>query len=249
MSWWRKNGPGEDSVSENGWIQIKSIWRKASPQDEANSNESQNPWVIDGWLKIKSAWRLDSIVNGVRNWVRIFSGTNLPTPKIPYTELYYIWPDGFETIDSPINGSSMYVTRGSWTEEPEEFRLRIQELAPGGTWSALYDFTKIYEEYLESQSTNKFPSDANAASRPVISKTKTRQGYKFRGRVDAKTPGGLENFYITPESMPRIDFYIADFIVYDEEADGATFSWSYAALATGNTVDDNLDIFSQKLNV
>jgi uncharacterized repeat protein (TIGR02543 family) len=37
--------------------------------------------------------------------------------------------------------------------------------------------------------------------------------------------------------------------VYDEEADGATFSWSYAALATGNTVDDNLDIFSQKLNV
>ena len=66
MSWWRKTSPTDTGAHNiDDWVQIKSIWRKTSEQDAANSEASQNPWVVDGWLKIKSAWRLNSIVSGL----------------------------------------------------------------------------------------------------------------------------------------------------------------------------------------
>lgn len=246
MTWWRKASPTDTgSHNINGWIQLQSIWRKASPSDIANSAASSNPWVIDGWLKIKSIWRHEG--GGV--WTRIFGSTNLPTAKYPYPELYAIWPDGFLTIDSPLNGSKMFATRGSWTEEPNEFRIRIQEKAPGGSWTAIYDTTRTYTEYLDSDATDRFPSNANDASRPVITKTKTREGYQFRAKVDATTPSGITNFYDSAPVMAYMDFYINSFIVYDETATGGTFSWSFAAQQSGNTVNDLLDIYSQRLNV
>lgn len=246
MTWWRKASP-TDTGSHNidGWIQLKSIWRKASPTDTANSAASTNPWVIDGWLRIKSIWRHEG--GGV--WTRIFGSTNLPTPTSPYPELYFKSPDGFLTIDSPVNGSKMFATRGAWTEDPNEFRIRIQEKAPGGSWTAIYDTTTTYTEYLDSDATDRFPSNANDASRPTITKTKTREGYQFRAKIDATTPSGITNFYDSAAVMPYMDFYINSFIVYDETVDGGTFSWSFAALETGNTVNDLLDIYSQRLNI
>ena len=246
MTWWRKTSPSDTgSHNINGWVQIKSIWRKASPSDTAGSAGSSNPWVIDGWLKIKSAWRHEG--GGI--WTRIFGSTDLPTAKVPYPELYFIWPDGQETIDSPINGSKMFVERGAWTEEPNEFRIRIQEKAPGGSWTAIYDFTKTYSEYLDSDSDDRFPSNANDSSRPIITKQKTRDGYQFRGKVDATNPINFTNFYDTEPIMPRMDFRISDFIIYDESGDGATFFWTLSALSTGNTLNETLDIYTQKLNV
>ncbi len=246
MTWWRKASPA-DTGSHNidGWIQMKSIWRKASAADEANSAASANPWVIDGWLKIKSAWRHEG--SGI--WTRIFGSSDLPTPKIPFPELYFIWPDGFPTIDSPINGSKMFVTRGAWTEEPNEFRIIIQERAPGGTYESIYDFTRTYTEYFDSDATDRFPSNANDATRPVISKAKTRSGYEFRARVDVTNPTGFTNFYTTEAIKPRIDFYVNDFSVYDETSNGATFSWTFAVNAVGNTVNSSLDIYSQKIYI
>ena len=246
MTWWRKTSPSDTgSHNINGWVQIKSIWRKASPSDTAGSAGSSNPWVIDGWLKIKSAWRHEG--GGI--WTRIFGSTDLPAAKVPYPELYFIWPDGQLTIDSPINGSKMFVERGAWTEEPNEFRIRIQEKAPGGSWTAIYDFTKTYSEYLDSDSDDRFPSNANDSSRPIITKQKTRDGYQFRGKVDATNPINFTNFYDTEPIMPRMDFRISDFIIYDESGDGATFFWTLSALSTGNTLNETLDIYTQKLNV
>jgi len=246
VTWWRKASASDTgSHNINGWLQIKSIWRKASSSDTSASAESSSPWVIDGWLKIKSAWRHEG--GGI--WTRIFGSTNLPTAKIPYPELYFIWPDGQLTIDSPINGSKMFVERGAWTEEPNEFRIRIQEKAPGGSWEAIYDFTKTYSEYLDSDSSDRFPSNANDSSRPIITKQKTRDGYQFRGKVDATNPTNFTNFYDTEPIMPRMDFRISDFIIYDESGDGATFFWTLSALSTGNTLNETLDIYSQKLNV
>ena len=246
MTWWRKASPTDTgSHNINGWIKIQSIWRKASSSDEANSNASSNPWVIDGWLKIKSAWRHEG--GGI--WTKIFSSIGLPVPKIPFSELYFIWPDTFLTIDAPINGSKMFATRGSWTEEPNEFRIRIQEKAPGGTWTAIYDTTTTYTEYLDSDSTDRFPSNANDTSRPVITKTKTREGYQFRTRVDATNPDNLTNFYETTSVMPKMDFYINTFTVYNETSNGGTFNWTFAASQNGNTVNDLLDIYSQKIYV
>ncbi len=248
MTWWRKTSPS-DTGSHNidGWVKLQSIWRKASPADEANSNSSSNPWVIDGWLKIKSAWRLGSIVNGVGLWVKIFSGLNLPTFKSPYPSLFFKWPDGFETTDSPINGSKMFVTRGAWTEEPTEFRLRIQEKSPGGTWSTIYDVDKVYLEYLDSDSEDRFPSNANDSTRPVISKLKTTSGYSFRGVVDGTNESDLSNQYITDPIMPRLDFRVSSFNVYDESADGASFSWSFSPYINSGSIDEFSDIYSQEI--
>jgi hypothetical protein len=208
MTWWRKASL-TDTGSHNvdGWIKIQSIWRKASPSDTANSAASTNPWVIDGWLRIKSAWRHEG--GGI--WTRIFGSTSLPTATYPYPELYFIWPDTFLTIDAPINGSKMFATRGAWTEEPLEFRIRIQEKAPGGTWTAIYDTDKTYDEYLDSDASDRFPSNSNDSSRPVINKTKTREGYEFRAKVDVTSPTGITNFYDTEAMMPRMDFYISTF--------------------------------------
>lgn len=244
MSWWRKTSPS-DTGSHNidGWVKIQSIWRKASPADEASSNVSGNPWVIDGWLKIKSAWRMESL--GV--WVKIFSGLNLPLFKVPFPSLFFKWPDGFETTDSPINGSKMFVTRGAWTEDPTEFRLRIQEKEPGGSWSTIYDTTKIYAEYLDSDAEDRFPSNANDSTRPVISKAKTTSGYSFRGVVDGTNDAGLSNQYITDPIMPRLDFQVSSFIVYDESSDGATFSWSFAPYINSGSINASTDIYSQEI--
>lgn len=256
MSWWRKTSPTDTGAHNiDDWVQIKSIWRKTSEQDAANSEASQNPWVVDGWLKIKSAWRLNSIVSGLYTWVKIFAGSDLPTPQIPYPDLYFVWPDGFETIDAPINGSKMFGTRGSWTEDPTEFRIRIQGKDPLSDWSTLFDYTKTYTEYLETDSYDRFPSNSNSSQRPTISKAQTREGYKFRlivnvkAGIDPDTGTALENSFYTDPLMPRMDFYTADFSVYDEVSDGASFLWTYAAIAPGNTVNDSLDIFSQKINV
>ncbi len=223
MTVWRYNGSGD-------WGQIKTIWRYNGAGD---------------WTQVKSVWRY----NGAGDWSQVFGPVGLPIPKTPFPELYFKWPDTFLTTDSPINGSKMFVTRGAWTEDPTIFRLRIQEQAPGGTWSALYDTTETYTEYLDADASDRFPSNANDASRPLITKTKTRQGYKFRGKVDVENSTGYINDYATVEIMPRMDFYINSFTVYDEKSDGGTFSWSFSASQTGNTVDDLLDIFSQNLNV
>ena len=116
----------------------------------------------------------------------------------------------------------------------------------------MYDSgTVTYDEYLTSDDTDRYPSNANAASRPEITKAQTRRGDEFRLRVDATNPTGFTNFdtFPSPPIKPRMDVTINSFSVSNESTSGATFSWTLGAFYSGNTVNNSLDVYSQIIRV
>ena len=225
MSIWRKASATDNGAHNiNGWIKIRSIWRKASVEDTINSASSSNPWVIDGWLRIKSVWQLGT--SGL--WFKIF-GTGLPNAETANPpELTFVSPAGFESIDNPFNGDKMYLVRGQWNEDPTKFTMYIQKSSPPySTWTDLITpVVKEYDDYSDADYLYQVP--VSAVNRPLITKTNVYDKVKFRGKIKAENSSGESDLNFPGLGVAaRYFFNILSFEITDETQTSVTLSWTY----------------------
>lgn len=243
MSWWRKANL-DDAGNIDGWIKIKSIWRKCNLNDAGS---------VNGWLRIRSAWRY----RGGGIWDPIFGGIGIPIPKSGYYPLlYFRATNGSETASSEINTATLlnqtspaayqtdklFLLRGNWQEEPIEFFMRIQKSQDSGFDSGVTlvntssSATRTYLEYSDDDYADEVP--LNSANRYTISQSDVRDGYYFRGKVEATNADNLTGIYTTDVVLPRmyatVNFSIQDVgppisYVLNPQSNGGTFSWSYPA--------------------
>jgi hypothetical protein len=240
-SMWRK--------TDSSWERIKSAWRKTD----------------SSWERIRSAWRKTD-----GSWELVFGGIGVPIPKSGFSPLLYIVNlNGTETTSLDINaailsnqtsptaydGDKIYLTRGRWTQEPLSFFMRIQKSQDPGFDSGITlantasSATKTYLEYSDSNYEDQVP--LSSANRHTITIDEVRDGYYFRGKVEATNSDDLTGIYATDLVLPRI---YAD-VNFNQNLDnsygtsiqtnGGTFTWSYI----GNSTIQAQDISEQQFLV
>ena len=238
---WRK--------TDSSWERIKSVWRKTD----------------SSWERIRTAWRKTD-----GSWELVFGGIGVPIPKSGFSPLLYVVnPNGTETTSLDINaailsnqtsptaydGDEIYLTRGRWTQEPLSFFMRIQKSQDPGFDSGITlantasSATKTYLEYSDSNHEDQVP--LSSANRHIITIDEVRDGYYFRGKVEATNSDDLTGIYATDLVLPRI---YAD-VNFNQNLDnsygtsiqtnGGTFTWSYI----GNSTIQAQDISEQQFLV
>lgn len=240
-SMWRK--------TDSSWERIKSVWRKTD----------------SSWERIRTAWRKTD-----GSWELVFGGIGVPIPKSGnFPLLYFRDANGNETTSLNISNATLsnqtspaaydedkiYLTRGRWTEEPLSFFMRIQKSQDPGFDSGVTlvntasSVTRTYLEYSDNNSTDQIP--LSSANRYPISKPDVRDGYYFRGKVEATNADNLTGIYTTDVVLPRMYANVNFSQNLDGtygtslQTNGGTFTWSY----TGNSTIQAQDIDQQEFLV
>lgn len=227
-SMWRK--------TDSSWERIKSVWRKTD----------------SSWERIRTAWRKTD-----GSWELVFGGIGVPVPKSEYSPLlYFRATNGSETASSEIKtatllnqtspaayqGDKLFLLRGNWKDEPLSFFMRIQKSQDPGFDSGVTlvntssSATRTYLQYSDDDYADEVP--LNSANRYTISQSDVRDGYYFRGKVEATNADNLTGTYTTDVVLPRmyatVNFSIQNAgppisYVFNPQLNGGTFSWSYPA--------------------
>jgi len=237
--------------SSGAWEQIKKLYRLSSSGT---------------WEALKKVWRLSS--SGV--WEIIFSP--LATPSIKSATkplLYFRDTGGYETASSEIaaaTGSNLtspaaydsdkvFLIRGNWNEEPISFYMRIQKSQTAGFTSGVStvngssSITRTYATYSDSNYADEVP--LSSANRYTITKADVRDGYYFRGYIEATNDINLMGSYSTEVVLPRMYANVSFTQNLDGsygtslQTNGGTFTWSY----TGNSTIQAQDIDQQEFLV
>ena len=225
---WRK--------TDSSWERIKSVWRKTD----------------SGWERIRTAWRKTD-----GSWELVFGGIGVPIPKSEYSPLlYFRATNGSETASSEIKtatllnqtspaayqGDKLFLLRGNWKDEPLSFFMRIQKSQDSGFDSGVAlvntasSVTREYIEYSDDDYADEVP--LSSANRYTILPSDVRDGYYFRGKVEATNADDLTGTYTTDVVLPRmyatVNFSIQDAgppisYVFNPQSNGGTFSWAYPA--------------------
>ena len=208
--------------------------------------------------KISQAFRLNT--NGV--FKRIFVSQVIPTVKNANPPLLYFRDSsGNETTSKAIetatnsnqtspaafNGDKIYLTRGKWNDEPLEFVMKIEKDTNSSFTSptlvnASSERTITYSSYSDNDENDQVPQ--NSTNRYTITKQDVRDGYYFRGYIEATNFSNETGQYPTPYALPRM--YVSA-INFNQNLDntygtniqtnGGTFTWSY----TGSIVAADVD--------
>lgn len=244
MGLWRLNSSGV-------WGEVKRVYRL---------NSSGN------WVALKNIWRLNS--SGI--WQSIFNAPSNPTIKPANPPLLYFRDGGgFETTSQDIanatasnltspatyDGDKVYLTRGAWSNEPLSFVMSIQKSQNqnfSSGVSAVNSFsnqiTRTYTSYSDSNSTDQIP--LSSTNRYTITKADVRDGFYFRGYIEATNDLSLMGSHSTSVVLPRMYANVSFSIqnagppisyVSNPQPNGGTFSWSY----TGNSTIQAQDISEQ----
>lgn len=227
-SMWRK--------TDSSWERIKSVWRKTD----------------SSWERIRTVWRKTA-----GSWELVFGGIGVPIPKSGYPPLlYFRATNGSETASSEIKtatllnqtspaayqGDKLFLLRGNWKDDPLSFFMRIQKSQDSGFDSGVTlvntasSVTREYIEYSDDDYADEVP--LSSANRYTILPSDVRDGYYFRGKVEATNADDLTGTYTTDVVLPRmyatVNFSIQDAgppisYVFNPQSNGGTFSWAYPA--------------------
>lgn len=235
--------------SSGAWEQIKKLYRLSSSGT---------------WEALKKVWRLSS--SGV--WEIIFSP--LATPSIKSATkplLYFRDTGGYETASSEIaaaTGSNLtspaaydsdkvFLIRGNWNEEPISFYMRIQKSQTAGFTSGVStvngssSVTRTYATYSDSNYADEVP--LSSANRYTITKADVRDGYYFRGYIEATNDINLMGSYSTEVVLPRMYANVSFAQNLDGsygtslQTNGGTFTWSYSGNSTIQAQDISEQLF------
>lgn len=240
--------------SSGAWEQLKKLYRLSSSGT---------------WQALKKVWRLSS--SGV--WEIIFSALATPSVKSATKPLLYFRDTGgYETASSEIaaatgsnltspaayDGDKIFLIRGNWNEEPISFYMRIQKSQTAGFTSGVStvngssSVTRTYATYSDSNYADEVP--LSSANRYTITKADVRDGYYFRGYIEATNDTNLMGSYSTEVVLPRmyanVSFNIQNAgppvsYVSNPQSNGGTFTWSYS----GNSTIQAQDIDQQEFLV
>ena len=216
--------------------------------------------------KISNAYRL----NDSGTFKRIFASLLTPSVKTATRPLLYFRDGGgYETASSEIfsatsstltspaayDGDKIFLIRGNWNEEPISFFMRIQKSQSAGFSSGVTNVnssssvTRTYSSYSDSNYADEVP--LSSTNRYTITKADVRDGYYFRGYIEATNNLDRTGEYSTEVVLPRmyanVVFNQATIGSYvgDPQTNGGTFYWSYS----GNSTIQAQDISEQQFLV
>lgn len=216
--------------------------------------------------KISNAYRL----NDSGTFKRIFASLLTPSVKTATRPLLYFRDGGgYETASSEIfsatssnltspaayDGDKIFLIRGNWNEEPISFFMRIQKSQSAGFSSGVTNVnssssvTRTYPSYSDSNYADEVP--LSSTNRYTITKADVRDGYYFRGYIEATNNLDRTGEYSTEVVLPRmyanVVFNQATIGSYvgDPQTNGGTFYWSYS----GNSTIQAQDISEQQFLV
>lgn len=178
-------------------------------------------WTGSAWQKIKKIYRFND--NIAAKWQLIFQGTDAPQPQSPFSSLYRTSDNGTTTFSS---GNTVRLSRGSWTNSPTSYRLRIQTSQDQAS-----NYTTVSDQTYNSSST---PTAANTTNDTYISYTITDSdalypSYYIRGLVQATNADGTTPLE-TSAVLLRIGFTLSNLAASSPTAYGGTFSWSISGV-------------------
>lgn len=216
--------------------------------------------------KVSTAWRLND--SGVLK--RIFASLLVPNVKTATRPLLYFRDtSGYETASSEIfsatasnltspaayDGDKIFLLRGNWNEEPLSFYMRIQKSLNAGFSSGVTNVnasssvTRTYASYSDSNYADEVP--LSSTNRYTITKADVRDGYYFRGYIEATNNLDRTGEYSTEVVLPRmyanVNFTQNLDTTYGTsiQTNGGTFTWSYS----GNSTIQAQDISQQEFYV
>lgn len=234
---------------------------------------------ITGLYRLNDAGVLKKIANAYRLndagvFKRIFVSLIVPTVKTANPPLLYFVDSSSNTtssqsisaatssnLTSPATYDSdrIYLTRGRWNEEPLSFIMSIQKSQSANFTSgvsAVNSFAnqieRSYTTYQDSDGTDQVP--LISTNRYQITKADVRNGFYFRGYIEATNQLGLMGQYSTDVILPRMYANIAFNVasagppisyIFNPQTNGGTFTWSYS----GNSTIQAQDIDQQEFLV
>ncbi len=217
--------------------------------------------------KVSTAWRLNDA--GVLK--RIFASLVIPNVKTNTRPLlYFRSPNGSETASSEIfsatasnltspaayDGDKLFLIRGNWNEEPLDFDMKIQKSQSSGFTSGVSlvnASSSVLKEFLAySDDDYAYEIPVSSSNRYTITKPDVRDGFYFRGFIEATNNLDRMGEYSTEVVLPRM-FATVSFssvltppgYVSDPQPTGGTFSWSYS----GRSSVVAADIYTQEFLV
>ncbi len=178
-------------------------------------------WTGSTWQKIKKIYRFNN--NIAAKWQLIFQGTDAPQPQSPFSSLYRTSDNGTTTFSS---GNTVRLSRGSWTNSPTSYRLRIQTSQYQAS-----NYTTVSDQTYNSSST---PTAANTTNDTYISYTITDSdalypSFYIKGLVQATNADGTTPLE-TSAVLLRIGFTLSNLAASSPTAYGGTFSWSISGV-------------------
>lgn len=156
------------------------------------------------WRGVVSAYLKDSL----GTW-RLFFGAEYLKPQIS-TEPNFTSNDAFGSFDQ---GSTITLTRGTWTNNPTSYSLSIEGSLDGTNWTTFATGSGTTVTYL------------------ITLDNATHPSYSFRGKVIATNAFGPSSPFYTIAYDSTITLDIAA-TVTSPTANGATFSWTVSPSGT-----------------
>lgn len=169
------------------------------------------------WRGVVSAYIKDSL----GTW-RLFFGAEYLKPQIS-VEPELTSDDSFGSFDQ---GSTITLTRGTWTNSPTSYSLVIEGSIDGTNWTPFASGSGTSLTYLITIDDATFPS------------------YSFRGKVIATNSFGPSSPFYTTAYESTITLTISA-TVTSPTANGATFSWTVSPSGTLYRRDQSIVFFDQ----
>jgi len=204
-----------------------------TPEWKAMSNIYR--WNGSVWQKIKKIYRFNNTI--AAKWQLVFSGTDAPQPKSPFSSLYRASDGQTEPLYS---GNTVRLSRGGWTQNPTSYRLRIQT-----SLNAASGYTSVADQTYNSSSspTASSTTDSTYISYTITDSDALYPSYYIKGLVQATNADGTTPLE-TAAILLRIGFTLSNLSASSITSYGATFSWNISGVP-----DQTSYIYDQTLTI